>query len=120
MSLNQLANLLLTQGDLAAARPLYERALAICEKVLGPEHPRTYGVQRRFATLLLASGNSAEALALGEAALTTNDKKLGPHHPLSKDSARITADALYALGRAEEATALCARYGIERDDRRKG
>src|SRR5262249_5916451 len=30
-----------TEGDFAGARPLYERALAICEKVLGPEHPDT-------------------------------------------------------------------------------
>ena len=41
MSLNNLAGLLQDQGDLAGARPLYERALAICEKVLGPEHPDT-------------------------------------------------------------------------------
>jgi Tetratricopeptide repeat len=27
------------QGDLAAARPLFERVLAIYEKALGPEHP---------------------------------------------------------------------------------
>ena len=37
--LNNLALLLLYQGDLAAARPLYERALAIREKVLGAEQP---------------------------------------------------------------------------------
>jgi hypothetical protein len=39
--LNNLAGLLLTQGDLAGARPLFERALAIYEKVFGPEHPDT-------------------------------------------------------------------------------
>ena len=37
----QLAVLLQAQGDLAAARPLFERALAIYEKALGPEHPST-------------------------------------------------------------------------------
>ena len=40
-SLNNLALLLMDQGDFAGARPLYERALAICEKALGPEHPDT-------------------------------------------------------------------------------
>ena len=40
-SLNNLAMLLRAQGDLAAARPLYERALAIREKALGPDHPDT-------------------------------------------------------------------------------
>jgi tetratricopeptide (TPR) repeat protein len=40
-SLNELGLLLKTQGDLVAARPLYERALAIREKALGPEHSDT-------------------------------------------------------------------------------
>jgi Tetratricopeptide repeat len=38
--LNNLALLLHSQGDLAGARPLHERALATFQKVLGPEHPR--------------------------------------------------------------------------------
>jgi hypothetical protein len=42
-SLNNLARLLQEQGELAAARPLLERALAIREKVLGPEHPNAAG-----------------------------------------------------------------------------
>jgi len=40
-SLNNLGVLLQGQGDLAGARPYYERALAICEQVLGPEHRDT-------------------------------------------------------------------------------
>jgi tetratricopeptide (TPR) repeat protein len=40
-SLNNLAFLFRAQGDLAGARPLYERALAIREKGLGPDHPDT-------------------------------------------------------------------------------
>ena len=40
------------QGDLAAARPLYERALAIYEKALGPEHPDTAGSLNNLALLL--------------------------------------------------------------------
>jgi hypothetical protein len=39
MSLNNVASLLLAHGDLVAARPLLERALAIYEKGPGPEHP---------------------------------------------------------------------------------
>jgi Tetratricopeptide repeat len=44
-SLNNLAVLLQAQGDLTGARPLFERALAIYEKALGPEHPDTATVQ---------------------------------------------------------------------------
>ena len=38
-SLNNLAVLLQAQGDYAAAKPLYEQALAIHEAVLGERHP---------------------------------------------------------------------------------
>jgi hypothetical protein len=34
---------------LATAQPLYDRALAICEKVLGPEHPNTAIVRKNLA-----------------------------------------------------------------------
>ena len=38
-SLNNLGLLLKISGELAAARPLYERSLAIQKAVLGPDHP---------------------------------------------------------------------------------
>ena len=41
-----------TRATLAAARPLYERALAIREKVLGPEHPDTATSLDSLASLL--------------------------------------------------------------------
>ena len=40
-SLNNLAVLLWKQGDYAAAKPLYEQALAIRKQVLGERHPDT-------------------------------------------------------------------------------
>ena len=51
-SVSHLAALLKDEGDLAAARPLYERALAIREKVLGPEHPDTATSLNNLAALL--------------------------------------------------------------------
>ena len=47
--LNNLALLLWAQGDLAGARPLFERALAIAEKVLGLEHPSTATIREYLA-----------------------------------------------------------------------
>ena len=94
------------------ARPLYERALAIREKALGPEHPDTNRVRCNLSRVLLLIGSPAEALALGETALAAHDKVLGPDHAWTKDSARVTADALDALGRTEEAKALRERYGV--------
>jgi Tetratricopeptide repeat len=49
--LNNLAVLLRSQGDLAGARPLLERALAIWGKALGPEHPYAIAVRDSFAKL---------------------------------------------------------------------
>jgi len=50
--LNNLAGLLEAQGDLTAARPLLERALAICEQALGPDHPHTNRVRQNLASLV--------------------------------------------------------------------
>ena len=47
-----------------AARPLYERALGICEKVLGPEHPKTATTLNNLAVLLQAQGDLAGARPL--------------------------------------------------------
>ena len=114
MLLNRLASY--RHGALAAcaqARPLYERALAIFEKALGPTHPNTNHARGNLSRLLLASGNPDEALTFGEAALAAHEKLLGQDHPSTKGSASVTADALDALGRADEAAALRARYGLE-------
>ena len=69
------------QGDLAGARPLYERALAICEKVLGPEHPDTATSLNNLALLLQDQGDLAGARPLFERALAICEKALGPEHP---------------------------------------
>lgn len=42
-SLNNMASLLQDMGPYAEAKPLYERALAIGEKQLGPVHPDVAG-----------------------------------------------------------------------------
>src|SRR5262249_39310648 len=57
MYLNNLAGLLQAQGDFMGARPLYERALAINEKVLGPEHPETATSLNNLARLLHDQGS---------------------------------------------------------------
>ena len=68
-------------GDLAGARRLCERALAICEKALGPEHPDTATNLNSLALLLQAQGDLAGARPLCERALAIREKALGPKHP---------------------------------------
>ena len=62
--LNNLALLYYHQGHYEEAEPLYERALAILEKVLGPEHPHTAGSLTKYARLLRALGREDEAARL--------------------------------------------------------
>ena len=69
------------RGAYAAARPLKERALAIYEQVLGPEHPDTATSLNNLALLLEAQGDLAGAQPLFERALAIDEKVLGPEHP---------------------------------------
>ncbi|MBA2287432.1 MAG: tetratricopeptide repeat protein [Ktedonobacteraceae bacterium] len=50
-SLNNLALLYSNQGNYEEALPLYQRALAIYKKVLGPDHPNTILVQNSYTLL---------------------------------------------------------------------
>jgi tetratricopeptide (TPR) repeat protein len=51
-SLNNLAELYFSQGRYEQAEPLYKRALAIREKVLGREHPDAVAARKDYETLL--------------------------------------------------------------------
>ncbi len=98
--------LLQEQGDLAAARPLFERALAISEKVLGPEHPDTANKLNNLAGLLWDKGDLAAARPLYERALAICEKVLGPEHPNTNRTRSNFAGLLLAAGAQTEAFAL--------------
>ena len=68
-SLNNLAGLYQAQGKYAEAEPLYQRALAIREKALGPEHPDVANSLNNLAVLYRAQGKYAEAEPLYQRAL---------------------------------------------------
>ena len=86
------------QGDFAAARPLYERALAIREKTLGPEHPDTATSLNNLAGLLSDQGDLAAARPLYERALAIREKVLGPEHPDTATSLNNLAGLLSDQG----------------------
>jgi hypothetical protein len=46
-------------ADPAATRPLFERALAIRERVLGPDHPDTVATRRALVELTAEDGGPA-------------------------------------------------------------
>jgi Flp pilus assembly protein TadD len=61
---NNLASLYHAQGRYGEAEPLYMRALAAKERVLGPEHPGTLTSAGNLAVLYKLQGRQAEAEAL--------------------------------------------------------
>jgi tetratricopeptide (TPR) repeat protein len=69
------------RGDYVGARPLYERVLAIREKVLDPEHRDVATSLNNLASLLSDQGDYAGARPLYERALAISEKALGPEHP---------------------------------------
>ncbi len=65
----------------AEAEPLYQRAIAIGEKTLGPEHPDLAIKLNNLAILYAKQGKYAEAEPLYQRAIAIGEKTLGPEHP---------------------------------------
>ena len=76
--LNNRIGTLYRQGHYADAIPLAERALAINEKVLGPEHPNTANSLNNLAALYQTTGAYDKAEPLYQRALAIREKVLGP------------------------------------------
>jgi tetratricopeptide (TPR) repeat protein len=96
-------------GAYASARVLFENALAIREKTLGPEHPDTSAILNNLARLLLARGELAAARPLYERALAIREKVLGPEHPDTAQSLNNLAGLLQAQGDLAAARPLFER-----------
>ncbi|HXW71234.1 MAG TPA: tetratricopeptide repeat protein [Methylocella sp.] len=108
-SLNNLALVLLDQGDYAAAKPLLKRALAIREKVQGAEHPDTATSLNALAGLLYSQGHYAAAKPLFERGLAISEKVLGADNPDTATSLNNLAALLDDQGDYEGAKPLYER-----------
>jgi len=104
--LNNLASLFDAQGKYAEAEPLYQRALAIDEKALGPEHPDTAIDLNNLGGLYHDQGKYAEAEPLYQRALAIYEKALGPEHPNVATSLENYAFLLRETDRNAEADEL--------------
>ena len=96
-------------GDYTNALPLYERALAIREKALGPQHADTATSLNNLASLYRAMGDYAKALPLYERALAIREKALGPQHTHTATSLNNLASLYRAMGDYAKALPLCER-----------
>jgi tetratricopeptide (TPR) repeat protein len=86
------------RGEYAAARPYYERALAIREKTLGADHPDTATSLNKLGLLLQAMGDLARARPYYERALAIQEKAFGPDHPDTAQSLNNLGLLLQAMG----------------------
>src|SRR5207237_1429866 len=108
-SLNNLGALLQDMGDLAGARPYYERALAIREQALGLQHPDTAQSLNNLGFLLQALGDLAGARPCYERALAIREQALGPQHPDTAQSLNNLGTLHVALEQPAEALPRMSR-----------
>jgi len=79
-------------GQYDQALPLYHQALAINEKMLGPDHPATATNVNNLGYLYEGNGQYDRALPLLTRALEIREKELGPEH-------QDTVQSVNSLGR---------------------
>ena len=94
-----LAELLRQQVQHNAAEQMYERALAGCEKALGPDHTSTLDTVHNLGTLYSDQGKLAEAEQMYERALAGKEKALGPDHTSTLDTITNLGVLYHAQGK---------------------
>jgi tetratricopeptide (TPR) repeat protein len=94
------------RGQYGEAEPLWNSTLAMCERVLGPEHPDTMSSLNNLANLYADQGKYEQAEPLFQRALVTREFLLGPEHSHTLSSLNNLA-VLYAdQGKHEQAEPL--------------
>jgi len=84
------------------AEPLYKRALAICEQVLGFQHPDTASSLNNLATLYSAQGKYEQMEPLLQHALAIREQVLDSQHPDTASSLNNLAALYNAQGKYEQ------------------
>ncbi len=96
-------------GKLPEAKATLERALAIREKVLGPDHLDVAATRINLGTVLEEMGDYPNARAHLERALAMREKALGPDHPDVALSLNNLGIVLMDMGDYEQARATHER-----------
>ena len=107
--LNQAGYYLSERGRYAEAEPLLQRALAIWEQQLGPEHPDTALSLNNLAILYRVQGKYEQAEPLYVRALAIYEQQLGPQHPDTASSLNNLAYLYRVQGKYEQAEPLFVR-----------
>ncbi len=104
--LDRAAQYLQIRGEVAAARPLFERARNLRRSLLGEDHPDTLESASNLALSLWELGQYEPARQLGEDTLTRCRRVLGEDHPHTLRSAHSLAISLSDSGQYERARQL--------------
>jgi tetratricopeptide (TPR) repeat protein len=96
-------------GEYSEVEPLYQKALEIQKRTLGPDHAAVGISLDNLAALYRAQGRLDEAEPLAVQALRMLEKALGPDHPDVAISCNNLASLYQAQGRLEEAGPLFLR-----------
>ncbi|MCG3207291.1 MAG: Photosystem I assembly protein Ycf3 [Anaerolineae bacterium] len=90
-------------GELGTVKPYYERALAINEQILGPQHPDTALCLNNLGFVLQELGELGPAKPYYERALAIREQELGSRHPDTALSLNNLGYLLQAMGDLEQA-----------------
>jgi tetratricopeptide (TPR) repeat protein len=108
--LNQLGEYSYCKGDYESAKPLFERSLAIREKVFVQEHPDVAtSLNNYLAALYYAQGDYESPKQLLERSLAICEKVFGEEHPNVAQSLNNLAELYRAQGDYEQAKPLLER-----------
>jgi tetratricopeptide (TPR) repeat protein len=91
------------------AERCHQRALAISEQQLGPDHPSTATSLNNLAELYRSQGRYGEAEPLYLRSLAISEQQLGPDHPITAKSLNNLAGLYKSQGRYGEAEPLLLR-----------
>ncbi len=114
-SMNMLALLYLSQGNLAQAEPLITKVVEVRRRALGEDHPRTLASMDDLGRLYLEQGDYARAEPLFTKVLESQRKVQGNEHPDTLN----TINDLACLYRAESKYAQAEPLFILTLDARK-
>ncbi|KAI1317055.1 kinesin light chain 3 [Xylariaceae sp. FL0255] len=111
-SINNLANVLSSQGKYEEAEKMYRQILGMMEEVLGREHPSTLTSMSNLALVLYSQGKYEEAEKMHRQALGLKEEVLGREHPDTLTSMNNLALVLGKQGKHEEANQILSRKRI--------
>jgi tetratricopeptide (TPR) repeat protein len=97
--LNFIGTYLWYRGEYEQVESLHQRALAIREVVLGPEHAHTATSLNELAVFYDSQGKYEEAEPLQQRALSISEKALGPDHPTVAIMLNVLANLYYDQGK---------------------